>query len=47
MIPLIDRASQGGFNRRIIEKSPRQFLTAFVVDPLSSPANGQIIIATR
>jgi hypothetical protein len=46
MIPLIDKASQGDFNRRIIEKSSGHFLIALVIDPIFSPANGQIIIAT-
>jgi hypothetical protein len=46
MIPLIDKPRQYEFNRRIIEKSSGQFLTALVVDPVFSPANGQIIIST-
>jgi hypothetical protein len=46
MIPLIDKPRQYEFNRRIIEKSSRQFLTTLVIDPIFSPANGQIIIAT-
>jgi hypothetical protein len=45
--PLINKLRQYEFNRRIIEKSSGHFLTALVVDPLSSPANGQIIISTR
>jgi hypothetical protein len=47
MSRLFDRASHCGFNGGIIEKSSRQFLTAFVVNPLFSPANGQFFIATR
>jgi hypothetical protein len=42
----INRAHHG-FNRRIIEKSSGQFLTTLVVDPISSPANGQFFITTR
>jgi hypothetical protein len=44
---IIYRAHHCGFNRRIIEKSSGQFLTVLVVDPISSPANGQIIFATQ
>jgi hypothetical protein len=44
---IINRAHHCGFNRRIIEKSSRQFLTALFVDPISSPANGQFFISTR
>jgi hypothetical protein len=46
MLPLIDKASQGGFNGGIIEKSSCQFLTTLVIDPIFSPANGQFFIAT-
>ena len=49
MIPLIDKPRQYEFNRRIIEKSSSSghFLIALVVDPVFSPANGQLIISTR
>jgi hypothetical protein len=47
MSPRIDRASQGDFNGGVIEKSSCQFLTALVVDPVFSPANGQFFISTR
>jgi hypothetical protein len=44
---IINSPHHCGFNRRIIEKSSGHFLIALVVDPIFSPANGQIIICTR
>jgi hypothetical protein len=43
---IINRASRGGFNRRIIEKSSGHFLTAGRRRPFFRPANGQFFIAT-
>jgi hypothetical protein len=43
---IFNRASHCGFNGGIIEKSSGHFLTALVVDPIFSPANGQIIVST-
>jgi hypothetical protein len=47
MIPLIDSPRRRDFNGGVVEKSSGHFLTAFVVDPISSPVNGQIIVFTR